>query len=116
VHLATGCLLALLALRDELEDDLGGGENPSVQERMLVEGLIYTKLQLSSVNVWLFAQKSLVTKKTRGLAAGATRSHYAGEHDAGAHRDIGHEAPGQAGADDRRDHRRDRRKEARYGK
>ena len=60
---------ALAAYRDDLIADLGGTENLSRQEHLLVEEVIITMLLLSSVNAWLLAQKTLVSKKTRGVIA-----------------------------------------------
>jgi hypothetical protein len=60
---------ALAAYRDDLIADLGGAENLSRQEHLLVEEVIITTLLLSSVNAWLLAQKSLVSKKARGVIA-----------------------------------------------
>jgi hypothetical protein len=60
---------ALKVFRDELVADLGGAENLSRQESLLIEEVIITTLLLSSVNAWLLAQKSLVSKKTRGVIA-----------------------------------------------
>jgi hypothetical protein len=60
---------ALAAYRDDLIADLGGSENLSRQEHLLVEEAIITTLLLSSVNAWLLTQKTLVSKKTRGVIA-----------------------------------------------
>jgi hypothetical protein len=60
---------ALAAYREDLFADLGGAENLSRQEHLLVEEVIITMLLLSSVNAWLLTQKSLVSKKTRGVIA-----------------------------------------------
>jgi hypothetical protein len=60
---------ALMVYRQELIADLGGAENLSRQENLLIEEVIITTLLLSSVNAWLLSQKSLVSKKTRGVIA-----------------------------------------------
>jgi hypothetical protein len=57
---------ALAAYREDLIADLGGAENLSRQEHLLIEEVIITTLLLSSVNAWLLSQKSLISKKTRG--------------------------------------------------
>jgi hypothetical protein len=47
---------ALAAYRDDLIADLGGAENLSRQEHLLVEEVVITMLLLSSVNAWLLTQ------------------------------------------------------------
>ena len=46
---------------------MGGLENISTQERALIEEAVLTKLILSSMNVWLLAQPSLVSGRNRGV-------------------------------------------------
>jgi hypothetical protein len=58
---------ALDAWRADLIADLGGLENISTQERALIEEAVLTKLILSSMNVWLLAQPSLVSGRNRGV-------------------------------------------------
>jgi hypothetical protein len=60
---------ALAIYRDDLIADLGGAENLSRQEHLLIEEVIITTLLLSSVNAWLLSQKMLINKRTRSVAA-----------------------------------------------
>jgi hypothetical protein len=57
---------ALDAWRRDLIADLGGLENISTQERALIDEAVLTKLILSSINVWMLKQQSLVSNKNRG--------------------------------------------------
>ena len=58
---------ALDAWRRDLIADLGGLENISTQERALIDEAVLTKLILSSINVWMLKQQSLVSNKNRGV-------------------------------------------------
>jgi hypothetical protein len=62
---------ALAEIRAEIVNDLGGAENLSRAEHLLVEEAIITTLLLSSVNAWLLQQPSIVSNKTRGVLAAA---------------------------------------------
>jgi hypothetical protein len=57
---------ALEQWRADLIADLGGFENISTQERAIIDEAVLTKLILSSINVWMLKQQSLVSNKNRG--------------------------------------------------
>jgi hypothetical protein len=57
---------ALEQWRSDLIADLGGLENISTQERAIIDEAVLTKLILSSINVWMLKQQSLVSNKNRG--------------------------------------------------
>jgi hypothetical protein len=57
---------ALEQWRSDLIADLGGLENISTQERALIDEAVLTKLILSSINVWMLKQQSLVSNRNRG--------------------------------------------------
>jgi hypothetical protein len=46
---------------------LGGEENPSTQERALVDEPVFLMLQLAHVNAWLARQPALVNKRARAV-------------------------------------------------
>jgi hypothetical protein len=50
----------------DLIADLGGLENIPTQERAIIDEAVLTKLILSSINVWMLKQQSLVSNKNRG--------------------------------------------------
>jgi hypothetical protein len=58
---------ALDQWRTNLIADLGGLENISTQGRALIDEAVLTKLILSSINVWMLKQPSLVSNKNRGV-------------------------------------------------
>jgi hypothetical protein len=58
---------ALDAWRADLIADLGGLDQLSKQEQAILEEAVLTKLILSSINVWLLEQPSLVNGRTRGV-------------------------------------------------
>jgi hypothetical protein len=58
---------ALNAWRRDLIADLGGIDQLSKQEQAILEEAVLTKLILSSINVWLLEQKTLVNGRTRGV-------------------------------------------------
>jgi hypothetical protein len=57
---------ALDQWRADLIADLGGLENISTQERAIIDEAVLTKLILSSINVWMLKQRSLVSDRNRG--------------------------------------------------
>jgi hypothetical protein len=57
---------ALEQWRADLIADLGGLENISTQERAIIDEAVLTKLILSSINVWMLKQQSLVSNRSRG--------------------------------------------------
>ena len=54
---------ALEQWRADLIADLGGLENISTQERAIIDEAVLTKLILSSINVWMLKQQSLVSNR-----------------------------------------------------
>src|SRR5207249_4264645 len=56
---------ALAAWKAELEADLGGAANLSMQERTLVDVLVRQKVLLDSLDAWVFVQPSLVNARRR---------------------------------------------------
>lgn len=56
---------ALKAWRKELIADLGGEENISVQQRTIVECASTTKLMIGSIDAWIVAQPSLLTRERK---------------------------------------------------
>jgi hypothetical protein len=58
---------ALLEWRRELEQDLGGADSLSAQQRTLVELACRVRLYLDHVDGWLMSQPSLVNKRRRAV-------------------------------------------------
>lgn len=63
----TSVAKALSQWRSELIDDLGGRETISTQQAAIVDLATKTKLILDSIDVWLFAQPSLVDRRRRAI-------------------------------------------------
>jgi hypothetical protein len=63
----TSVAKALSQWRRELIDDLGGLETISTQQVAIVDVATKTKLILDSIDVWLFAQPSLIDKRRRAI-------------------------------------------------
>ncbi len=58
---------ALKAWREELIADLGGNDNISLAQRTLVECASTTKLMIGSIDAWIMAQPSLMTRERKLL-------------------------------------------------
>ena len=56
---------ALRAWRKELIDDLGGEANVSLAQRTIVECAASTKLMIGSLDAWIMAQPSLLTRERK---------------------------------------------------
>ena len=63
----TSVAKALSQWRRELIDDLGGRDTISTQQAAMVDLATKTKLILDSIDVWLFAQPSLVDRRRRAI-------------------------------------------------
>jgi hypothetical protein len=63
----TSAAQGLVKLRENLIRDLGGAENVSTQQLVLVDQVIRLRLYIDHLDAWLIEQPSLVNKRTRSL-------------------------------------------------
>jgi hypothetical protein len=59
--------LAMKKLRAELMADLGGEESLSAGQKKLIEDAVKKVVLLESIDAWIFAQPSLINKRTMSL-------------------------------------------------
>ena len=67
IDMRTTAARALLQLKADLVRDLGGPENVSSQQLVLIDQVVRTKLLLDSLDAWLVEQPSLVNKRQRSV-------------------------------------------------
>jgi len=65
IDMRTAAAQALVAWRRELFADLGGEDNCSAQEKVIVELATRTRLYVESLDQWIMEQRSLVNYKRR---------------------------------------------------
>ena len=58
---------ALTRWRQEVVDDLGGAENISAQQSVIIDLAVKNKLILDTIDRWIFRQPSLIDKRKRAL-------------------------------------------------
>ncbi len=67
IDMRTVAARELIAWRNELIADLGGGQAVSAQQRALVDLATRTKLYLDSLDAWIMEQPSLVNARRRAV-------------------------------------------------